>query len=336
MDGAASASTINLFGVPLDLIQPDRLLASSAWTGHIPFAFWLVAALRPRVIVELGTHTGASYCAMCEAVQRYNLNTACFAVDTWQGDEHAGFYNDSVYEDLRQYNDSRYGSFSTLFRSTFDDAVDRFGAGGVDLLHIDGLHTYEAVRHDFEAWKSRLSNRAVVLLHDTTVREGSFGVWQFWEQIQEDYPSFSFLHSCGLGVLGVGSCQPKPVEQLLEANSVPKEAVEIRRLFAVLGEGLQRRLVIEESTAKIERQSRLLAERDENIAVLQAELANSTEVAKASLEARCKAEQELMTVLESCSWRLTGPARKASRLLHAIARRGYSALGRIRLDPSGR
>ena len=35
-------------------------LAPSAWTEHVPFAFWLVEAHRPRVFVELGTHFGTS------------------------------------------------------------------------------------------------------------------------------------------------------------------------------------------------------------------------------------------------------------------------------------
>src|SRR6202012_256569 len=64
----------------------------SAWTTHVPFAHWLVAAHRPRSIVELGTHNGVSYAAFCEAVQRTRIDCRSLAVDTWQGDEHAGFY----------------------------------------------------------------------------------------------------------------------------------------------------------------------------------------------------------------------------------------------------
>jgi len=44
---------------------PERL-APSTWIEHVPFAFWLVDVLRSRTIVELGTHNGVSYSAMCQ------------------------------------------------------------------------------------------------------------------------------------------------------------------------------------------------------------------------------------------------------------------------------
>jgi hypothetical protein len=43
--------------------------------------FWLVDALRPRRIVELGAHNGVSYSAMCHAVKTLGLASSCFAVE---------------------------------------------------------------------------------------------------------------------------------------------------------------------------------------------------------------------------------------------------------------
>jgi glycosyltransferase involved in cell wall biosynthesis len=200
---------------------PTRIGVESAWWGHVPFAHWLVTQIRPRVIVELGTHRGVSFAGFCEGVLRNNLNGRCYAVDTWQGDEHAGLYGDEIYQDLRDFILSRYGAFAAMLRCTFDEAVSRFSDGEIDLLHIDGLHTYEAVRHDFETWLPKLSRRGVILFHDTNVHERGFGVWKFWEEVRDRYPHFEFLHSHGLGVLAVG---PEPAEALLELCQFPPPA----------------------------------------------------------------------------------------------------------------
>jgi glycosyltransferase involved in cell wall biosynthesis len=207
----------------------------SSWIAHVPFAHWLTVTLRPRLLVELGTHNGASYAAFCEAVLRAQLETRCFAVDTWEGDEHSGYYGSDVYEDLRRFHDERYGAFSELLRATFDEALPRMPDGGVDLLHIDGLHTYEAVRHDFESWLPKLSNRAVVLFHDTDERQRDFGVWRLFAELRARYPAFEFLHEHGLGVLAVGRDVPSEIAALC-ALSNPARIGALRHRFAVLGE----------------------------------------------------------------------------------------------------
>src|SRR6516162_6303822 len=180
--------------------RAGRLGVESAWYAHVPFAHWLVAVTRPRLLVELGTRNGVSYSAFCEAVVNCKLDTHCFAVDTWKGDDHSGFYSEEVYLDLCRFQDERYSAFSKLLRCGFDEAVSYFADSSIDLLHIDGLHTYEAVRRDFESWQPKLSESGVVLFHDTNIREGDFGVWRFWEELRTQFPSFEFLHGAGLGV----------------------------------------------------------------------------------------------------------------------------------------
>lgn len=218
-------------GLPLRSNTP----APSAWVGHVPFGMSLVGMVRPRLLVELGTHVGVSYCGFCEAVEALGLPTQCRAIDTWQGDAHTQAYGERVFEELSAFHDPRYGSFSRLVRSTFDAALPDFGDGTIDLLHIDGFHTYEAVRHDFTTWLPKLSDRGVVLLHDTAVRDKpTFGVWRLWDELKPSYPHFEFHHAFGLGVLAVGPHVPEPLAGLVRAGD--ERADRIRRFFAGLGQ----------------------------------------------------------------------------------------------------
>jgi hypothetical protein len=214
--------------------RPERM-SRSAWVEHAPFAFWLVATHRPRTIVELGSHTGYSFLCFCQAVKKLGLDTKVFAVDTWAGDEHAGFYADKIYSDLRNYQEPRYGEFSTLIRATFDDALSHFEDGSIDLLHIDGRHFYEDVKHDFESWRSKLSSRAVVLFHDTRVRRSNFGVHRLWAELSRDYPNFEFFHEHGLGVLACGRDVAPPLQKLLTLPARSKAAGAVRATYSRLG-----------------------------------------------------------------------------------------------------
>jgi glycosyltransferase involved in cell wall biosynthesis len=214
--------------------RPARVGVLSAWYGHVPFAHWIVAAHRPASIVELGTHWGVSYGAFCEAVLREQLDARCLAVDTWQGDEHAGFYGAEVLADLRRFHDARYGAFSVLKQGTFDEALAMVPDGSVDLLHIDGRHHYDDVAHDFSTWQPKLSERGVVLFHDTNVRENDFGVWRLWSELRAARPSFEFLHCHGLGVLAVGPAVGAAVLALCAQSGAAASTT--RERFATLGE----------------------------------------------------------------------------------------------------
>ncbi|HEY5972166.1 MAG TPA: class I SAM-dependent methyltransferase [Pseudoxanthomonas sp.] len=192
---------------PIVFLRP-RISHPYAWVGHIPFAYLLVDLLRPRRLVELGTDSGNSYLAFCQAIEHLGTATQATAVDSWEGDPHARLYGEAVYATLSAYHDPRYGKFSHLMRGFFDDAVSKFKDGSIDLLHIDGLHTYEAVKHDFQTWSPKLSDRAVVIFHDSQVRERGFGVWKFIDELRGKHRCFDFKHSNGLAVVEVGAKVP--------------------------------------------------------------------------------------------------------------------------------
>jgi len=117
---------------------------------------------------------------------------------------------------------------------TFTEALAYFADGSVDLLHIDGFHTYEAVKEDYRRWLPKLSNRAVVLFHDINVRASDFGVWRLWDEISSSHPSFEFFHCHGLGVLPMGNEVPDAIASLCQPATLI-DTSRVRDRFAALG-----------------------------------------------------------------------------------------------------
>lgn len=210
--------------------DPDRPAVSGPWSGHRPFACDLVAALKPGLLVELGTYAGDSYLTFCESIAKHGLSTLCFAVDTWQGDPHSGFYGDEIYSALRAHHE-RYGTFSHLLRMSFDEASSRFADSSIDLLHIDGFHTYEEAKRDFEQWIGKVKPGGAILIHDVAVRRRDFGVWRLWEELAATYPTFQFLHSCGLGVLVKPPLANDFLVELMAADAARQ--AQIRRYYSL-------------------------------------------------------------------------------------------------------
>jgi hypothetical protein len=271
----------------------------SAWHEHAPFAFWLVDALRPTTFVELGSHNGFSYFAVCEAVQRLGLDTSCSAIDSWEGDEHAGFYGDDVYRSVTEINEASYSGFSRLIRSYFSDAVDQFEDGSIELLHIDGRHRYEDAVEDFETYRPKLAATAVVIFHDTFEFERGFGVHRLWAELSERYPdsTFQFEHGHGLGVLGLGDL-PQPLVDFFAAGRADPDAV--RADYARLG-------------AVVTARAGLMQERSDALAAVERQEAElgAVRLHATQLEIELQRARDRFTeVTDSTVWRATSPLRR--------------------------
>lgn len=216
-----------LFSIPKHIDKPY------GWVQHIPFAFYCIKNLKPNTFVELGTHSGNSYFAFCQAVEDLKVHTSCYAVDHWKGDRHSGTYDEEVFERVKKINRQHFHRISNLLRMSFDDAVKYFSDKSIDLLHIDGLHEYDAVKHDFYHWLPKISNQGVVLFHDTNVREREFGVWKLFEELAAEYKSTNFIHGHGLGVLCVGENIPSDFLSFVELSN--KDPF-IKHFYSTLGD----------------------------------------------------------------------------------------------------
>ena len=214
----------------------NKDLQGKAWVGHTPFAYWLVAALKPKTLVELGTHGGGSYFSFCQSVIDNKLDTKTYAIDTWMGEKQAGFYSESLFKKVMDFNIEHFDNFSTLMKMTFDEALNEFDDNSVDLLHIDGFHSYEAVSNDFREWYPKLSKEAIVLFHDTHEIKPGFGVHQFWDELKKEHHEqcFEFKHSHGLGM-----CFPKSSKAAI--NFKKEFSLDLEKtfnLFSIIGDDI--------------------------------------------------------------------------------------------------
>ena len=191
----------------------------SAWKGHFEFSMWLVKHVSPKTIVELGVDYGHS--TFCLASP--NIGTV-YAIDCFEGDAHAGFKNTEptfarFKTELVQRSLLLSDNIITI-KGYFDDVIKTpmfAQCREIDILHIDGLHTYEAVKNDFCKWSLKTSRNAVIILHDVVSYPDTVG--RLFNEIE--FPKFYFTHSAGLGVVCKSEASLARLLQEMHAANLP-------------------------------------------------------------------------------------------------------------------
>lgn len=223
------------------------------WVGHIFFAYDLVFNLNPNHIVELGTYKGTSFFSFCQSIKDHSLKTRIDAIDSWEGDKHAGFYGDKIFNEVSEISEKFYSNVDYhLVRKLFRDALPHYRDGSLDLLHIDGLHTYEAVKEDFENWLPKVKDDGVILFHDIAAKKKDFGVWKLWDELRANYKNYYFIefdHSSGLGLMS------KNERFRFENESTQKEFTDYYKILGSVPITEKMRLYIEELLERIEQQA---------------------------------------------------------------------------------
>lgn len=139
-----------------------------------------------RVIVEIGVFRGGSLAEMAR-----HTGQDVYGIDTWglEGAYASGSEDPSKYgiENMRLAQKATEGLDNVHLIRGFSTEVARSwpATRPVELLYIDGEHTYEACWSDFRAWSQFLVADAFVAFDD--YRPSHPGVMQAVDEIAQEY-----------------------------------------------------------------------------------------------------------------------------------------------------
>lgn len=222
VDSITPVTQRSMFWKPLYLNQSDCL-------EHLPFLFWLVEAIRPRGILEVGNGDPVAYFALCQAVERLGLDTGCSLMCPEGGAD--GRTPD--FDQIDQHNDTHYAGFSVLMRGDVAGAgLSRLTNQSIDLILIHGADAFSQVNGAFDRWLQKLAPNAVILLAGSA---GAAGQDEFTERVKRDYHHFEFVHGHGLLVACRGAEPAALLERVFTASHSSSERQAFRQVFSRLG-----------------------------------------------------------------------------------------------------
>ena len=179
-------------------------LGDSAW-----LLYGLTRSLKPRVCVETGSAQGKSACYVGMALKD-NGQGKLYAIDPHTKTDWNDWYSvdtlDSFNRNIRKAGVSQYVE---LLRGTSAEIAPGWNQG-IDLLFIDGDHSYEGVRFDWETFSKYLTEFSITVFHDTTyefapdydINSCKLGVARLVDELRiEGYPVITINQDFGVSIL---------------------------------------------------------------------------------------------------------------------------------------
>jgi predicted O-methyltransferase YrrM len=157
---------------------------------------------KPKVIVEIGTATGGTLFLLAKTFPDAYL----ISIDL-PGGKYGGGYPLWKVPLLKGFSKK-----ISLIRANSHDKktlnILKSLVRKIDILVIDGDHTYEGVRKDFTDYSPLGKKRGIVVFHDIVKhdRKLNCGVDRYWKEIKKKYPSEEIIEdkkqkTCGIGYL---------------------------------------------------------------------------------------------------------------------------------------
>jgi len=147
------------------------------------------------VMVEIGSYQGESTEMFIQEGFKHVT-----AVDPWIDEGETTTYG-VPYANVEYAFDNRMEQYTNTqickIKKFSVDAANEFEDGTVDFVYIDGLHTYDAVKEDIQAWLPKVKQTGFIGGHDAAGRWGKRirpAVEEFFGDTWELFQDTSWLH----------------------------------------------------------------------------------------------------------------------------------------------
>jgi predicted O-methyltransferase YrrM len=189
---------------------PFRFFGWHIRTQQVPEEFikllGIIAKRQPKVILEIGTASGGTLFAFAKVA---SPNAIIISVDLPEGEFGGSYYPYRIpyYKSFAKFKQKikliRADSHS---KSTLDKVKKILSERQLDLLFIDGDHTYEGVRKDFEMYSGLVKKGGLIAFHDICYHAPETGceVHKFWREIKKHYPHEEIIKNQKQGWAGIG------------------------------------------------------------------------------------------------------------------------------------
>lgn len=231
-----------------------KYLCSSDWLDHLPFAFWLIESIKPKIVVELGAASGAAYFAFCQSLDKLNVGGRCYAVDDWSQQ-----HKQAELEKIIGYNKIQYEEFSKILDHDLFQAANLFLDGSIDLLHLNLTDPATDAMLLFQLWLPKLSAQAVVLLHHS--QQSSFRhLLPLKSELQKQHQHFEFLQQHGLLVVQLNKSPSDSFSRLLEIRPGEQTYEIVQTVFSRLGKACSAAMQADEAQQQVQQVQMALAD----------------------------------------------------------------------------
>ncbi len=166
----------------------------------------LVKSLRPKIVMEIGSYQGGTLFCWPQVV----ADDAEFISLDLPGAQYDGSYGDEQIGRLQSYVKS--SQTLTCVRAdshlleTRDEIARILDGRKIDFLFIDGDHSYEGVRSDFELYGPLVRPGGLIAFHDIQDNPDipHMQVEQFWKEVKPKYQGYEFIDQNEPGQYGMG------------------------------------------------------------------------------------------------------------------------------------